>query len=88
MDLPKTQAFCVYKTTKAFIVYKNKDLISLPFSIVAPSFQYFKNGHQFLIMGLIPSFYRNHHSKKQTSSYYSPESDFKISALYAESEKR
>ncbi len=69
-DLPRTQAFCVYEMLEVVVVCKYENFMLVALQVVSPSLEGFNNGQQLAVMGLIPSFCRNHLSGE--NSYRMP----------------
>ena len=56
-NLLKTQVFCIDKTIKIIVIYKDKSFMLIIFLIIMLSFEYFNNRKKFIIMNFISYFY-------------------------------
>ena len=61
---PRTQALGIHELAEIIVIGKYKNLISVAFQVVAPSFKGFNYDHQFLIVRFVPSLRRNHFSRE------------------------
>ncbi len=56
----RAQAFRVHKVLEVVVVCEHKNFILAAFKVVLPCFKCFNNGQQLTVVGLVPSFSRNH----------------------------
>lgn len=64
LDLLKTQVLHIYKLTEVIIVYEHQYFILTALEAVALSLKELNDGQKLNVMGLVPSFDRNHLSRK------------------------
>ena len=76
-DLSEAQILCIHETTEVIMVRKDKNLMLATFQIVTPRLKSLNNSQKLTVVGLIPSFCRNHFSKKE--SYWIPLAQIGIS---------
>ena len=64
-DLSGAQALCIHETTEVIVIRKDENLMLATFEIVVPRLKGLDNSQKLTVVGLIPSFYRNHFPKKE-----------------------
>lgn len=69
-NLLKVDTLCIYELLEIDIICETRQLILIVLMIIMPSFERYKNGKEFPIMGFLLSFNRNHFFKKKTIRYY------------------
>ncbi len=58
--MPRAQAFRIHEALEVVVVCKHENFMLAAFEVVSPSFEYFNDCQQLTVVGLIPSFSRNH----------------------------
>ncbi len=69
-DLLKAQAFRIYETLEVVVVCKHENFMLAALKVVPPSFKYFNNCEQLIVIGLISSLSKNYLSGEK--SYQMP----------------
>ena len=64
-NLLGAQILCIHETTEVIVVRKDKNLMLATFQIVTPRLESLNNSQKLAIVGLIPSFYKNHFLREE-----------------------